>query len=72
MPEHEYAIKKINDKYVTIVDPQKSRIPIEVPVDMFKSIVGSVYYFNNNENEEEKPLQALADMSSLKDRCMND
>lgn len=72
MPEHEYAIKKINDKYVTIVDPQKSRIPIEVPVDMFKSIVGSVYYFNNNDNEEEKPLQALADMSSLKDRCMND
>ena len=72
MPEHSYAIKKINDKYVTIIDPQKSRIPIEVPVDMFKSIVGSVYYFNNNENEEEKPLHALADMSSLNDRCMND
>lgn len=72
MPEHSYAIKKINDKYVTIIDPQKSRIPIEVPVDMFKSIVGSVYYFNNNENEEEKPLQVFADMSLINDRCMND
>lgn len=72
LPKHAYAIKKINEKTVTIVDPQKSRIPIELSTDMFKSLVGSIWYVNHNENKEEKPLQEFAEVNSKNDKYINE
>lgn len=72
IPKHAYAIKKINKNSVIIVDPQKSRIPIELPIDMFKSVVGSIWYVDNNVENNDKSLEKFADINSKNDKYINE
>ncbi len=39
-----YSIKKMNDKYATIVNPSKSKIEYEIPVETLKRYAASISY----------------------------
>lgn len=71
---HAYAIKNINSKYVTLIDPHKSRIPIEIPLDMFKEKVGAIWFYNllDDNDEQQKPLKSLAHLQGLNDKYINE
>ena len=55
--KHAYAIKNINSKYVTLMDPHKSRVPIEIPID---------------NDEQQKPLKSLAHLQGINDKYINE
>lgn len=72
--KHAYAIKNINSKYVTLIDPHKSRVPIEIPLDMFKEKVGAIWFYNlSDENDSlQNPLKSLAHLQGINDKYINE
>lgn len=65
-PYTNYSIKNINKKSVTIIDPQKSRVPIDIPIQTFKDIVGAISFVNiSDKNNQEQPLQNYADLTCV-------
>ena len=64
LPDSTYAIKKIGKKFVTIVDPKKSRVAIEIPVEDFKSKVASVYFINLCKKNPPPALTTYAELNS--------
>lgn len=60
-PNEIYAIKKIGKRYATIVDSHKSRVPVDIPINDFKSTLASVYFVNKDDNSAERPLQVYSE-----------
>lgn len=71
---HAYAIKNINSKYVTLIDPHKSRVPIEIPIDMFKEKAGAIWFHNlfDDNDEQQNPLKSLAHLQGINDKYINE
>lgn len=72
--KHAYAIKNINSKYVTLMDPHKSRVPIEIPIDMFKEKVGAIWFHNllDDNDTQQNPLKSLAHLQGVNDKYINE